>query len=38
MSESNFWQTRRVCLTGGAGFLDSFVAEKLHQRVAKKAR
>jgi GDP-L-fucose synthase len=35
MSESNYWQTRRVCLTGGAGFLGSFVAEKLRQRGAK---
>ncbi len=31
----NFWQNRRICLTGGAGFLGSFVTEKLKQRGAK---
>ena len=30
----SFWQNRRVCLTGGAGFLGSFVTEKLRQRGA----
>lgn len=35
MSEDNFWQSRRVCVTGGAGFLGSFVCEKLIQRGAK---
>lgn len=35
MTDSNFWAARRVCLTGGAGFLGSFVTEKLKQRGAK---
>ena len=26
----NFWQNKRVILTGGAGFLGSFVTEKLN--------
>jgi GDP-L-fucose synthase len=30
----NFWDARRVCVTGGAGFLGSFVTEKLRQRGA----
>jgi GDP-L-fucose synthase len=32
---TNFWQEQRVCVTGGAGFLGSFVVEKLRQRGAK---
>jgi len=32
---SNFWANQRVCVTGGAGFLGSFVTEKLRQRGAK---
>jgi GDP-L-fucose synthase len=35
MTDSNFWATRRVTLTGGAGFLGSFVTEKLRQRGVK---
>ena len=30
----SFWQNKRVCVTGGAGFLGSFVTEKLRQRGA----
>ena len=30
----NFWQNKRVIVTGGAGFLGSFVIEKLKQRGA----
>ncbi|HWQ46910.1 MAG TPA: GDP-L-fucose synthase [Longilinea sp.] len=31
---TNFWKDRRVCVTGGAGFLGSFITEKLRQRGA----
>ncbi|HZW02663.1 MAG TPA: GDP-L-fucose synthase [Anaerolineaceae bacterium] len=31
---SRFWSERRVCVTGGAGFLGSFVVEGLKQRGA----
>ena len=30
MSTETFWQDRRVCVTGGAGFLGSFVTAKLN--------
>ena len=30
-----FWADRRVCVTVGAGFLGSFVQEKLRDRGAK---
>ncbi len=33
-SQTNFWKDRRICVTGGAGFLGSFVTEKLRQRGA----
>jgi GDP-L-fucose synthase len=33
-SAPDFWKNRRVCITGGAGFLGSFVTEKLRQRGA----
>ncbi|NSW53346.1 MAG: GDP-L-fucose synthase [Anaerolineae bacterium] len=32
---STFWQDKRVCVTGGAGFLGSAVVAKLYQRGAK---
>jgi GDP-L-fucose synthase len=31
----DFWVTRRVCVTGGAGFLGSYVIERLRKRGAK---
>ena len=34
LSENNFWGSRQVCITGGAGFLGSYLTEKLHQRGA----
>jgi len=30
----DFWQQQRVCVTGGAGFLGSFVVDKLRERGA----
>lgn len=32
MTDTNYWQGRRVCVTGGAGFLGSFLTAKLRQR------
>jgi GDP-L-fucose synthase len=31
----SFWSTRRVCVTGGAGFLGSFVLEELERQGAR---
>lgn len=31
---TKFWQNRRVCITGGAGFLGKVVTRKLHERGA----
>ena len=31
-SDPKFWQNRRICVTGGAGFLGSFLLEGLAQR------
>jgi FlaA1/EpsC-like NDP-sugar epimerase len=33
-SQAYFWHDKRVVVTGGAGFLGSFVVEKLRERGA----
>jgi GDP-L-fucose synthase len=35
MTENSYWQDKRVCVTGGAGFLGSFVTKNLQERGAK---
>jgi GDP-L-fucose synthase len=35
MTDSDFWANRRVCVTGGAGFLGSFLVEELERRGAR---
>ncbi|MEX1071360.1 MAG: GDP-L-fucose synthase [Anaerolineales bacterium] len=35
MAENKFWQDKRVTVTGGGGFLGSFIVEKLQARGAK---
>ena len=36
MADNGFWLNKRVCVTGGAGFLGSFVLEGLAKRGAEK--
>ena len=35
MNRENFWKSKRVCVTGGAGFLGRVVVRKLHERGVK---
>lgn len=34
-ASQDFWKSKKVCVTGGAGFLGSFITEKLRARGAK---
>ncbi|HMK08935.1 MAG TPA: NAD-dependent epimerase/dehydratase family protein, partial [Anaerolineales bacterium] len=34
LPSSDFWRSRRVCVTGGTGFLGSYVLEGLRRRGA----
>jgi GDP-L-fucose synthase len=34
MTDQSYWKNKRVCVTGGAGFLGSFVTQKLAERGA----
>ncbi len=35
VSDPQFWAQRKICVTGGAGFLGSYVLERLRERGAK---
>ena len=35
MTTENFWSEKQVCVTGGAGFLGSFIVDKLKERGTK---